>query len=212
MGEDFIVEIPTRTGSEQVNFPARGATGDYSKGPDASEGPPTPFGWASAALLVLAFLAIVLLVAAAFSTVIEIRVGGVVVDSIKGHDRHGYALLLIAIAASPMAVGAVLGESRPAAWAVVLLGAIALGITLIGDLPDLHAVGQYKARFEDAAASGRLGFWFELLGSLGLAGAGAGWLWLGRATPREKPPAPAPEAQPPRRRRPAPRSRGQRRR
>ena len=95
---------------------------------------------------------------------------------------------------------------------MVLLGAIALGIALIGDLPDLHAGGQYKARFEDAAASGRLGFWFELLGSLGLAGASAGWLWLGRATPREKPPAPAPEAQPPRRRRPAPQIAGQRRR
>ena len=74
-------------------------------------GSPRPF-WDSP------FVAIVLLVAAELSTVIQIRVGDVVVDRIRGHERHGWSLLLIAIAAAPMAVGAGLGESRPAAWAV----------------------------------------------------------------------------------------------
>jgi hypothetical protein len=166
------------------------------------------------ALLALAFVAVVLLVTAEFSTILQIRVGGVVQDRIKGHERHGFALLLIAIAASLMAVGAVLGESRPAAWAVVLLGTIALGIALIGDLPHLNEVGQYRARFEDAKASGQGGFLLELLGSLGLIAAGAGWLWLGRGQSgtREKPP-PVPDPSPGARRRPAsPRTRGQQRR
>jgi hypothetical protein len=126
----------------------------------------------------------VLLVAAEFSTVIHVRVGDVVVDTIKGHERHGWSLLLIAIAASPMAVGAVVGESRPAAWAVVVLGLIALGIAVIGDLPDLHDVGSYSTRFEDATASGGVGVVFELLGAAGLICAGVGWLWLGRGETR----------------------------
>ncbi len=72
------------------------------------------------------------------------------------------------------------GGSRPAAWALVVLGLIALGIAVIGDLPDLHDVGSFTARFEDASASGGPGVVFELLGAAGLIAAGAAWLWLGR--------------------------------
>jgi hypothetical protein len=113
-----------------------------------------------------------LLVAAELSTVIEIRVGEEVRDSIEGRERHGWALVPLAVLALPMGVGAALGRSRAAALALVALGLIAAVIALVGDLPDLDSTGLIGSQYEDAEARGRSGFWFEVAGAASLVSAG----------------------------------------
>ena len=89
--------------------------------------------------------------------------------------HHGYALLVIGVAMLPMAVGAVRGRSRPAAYALVVLSAIALFVALAIDLPDLNETGLIGRTYDQAEARPRIGFFVETLGAtlvlLGAVGA-----------------------------------------
>jgi hypothetical protein len=117
-----------------------------------------------------------MLVAAEFSTLAEMQVGAtdVVQERLKGIDQHYFALGLIGLAALPLAWGAINGRSRPATVALLVLGALALLIVLVGDLDDVRRTGELGRRFEDARAVPKLGFYLETAGSiLLLATAGA---------------------------------------
>src|SRR4051794_15725907 len=86
-------------------------------------------------LLGLALLACLLLVVSEFPALYSIHVITVTVKSATVGSHHGYALLIIGVAAGLMAVGATIGGSRPAALALVALALAALVIALAVDLP-----------------------------------------------------------------------------
>ena len=91
----------------------------------------------------------------------------------SGGPHHGYALAVIAVASLPMSYGATIGSSRPAALAVTALGAVALAIALIVDLPALDETGLIGRTYDLAKAHPGAGFWVELAGALGLLLGGA---------------------------------------
>jgi hypothetical protein len=91
----------------------------------------------------------------------------------SGGAHHGYALAVIAVASLPMSYGAVTGRSRPAALAVTALGAVALAIVLVIDLPALNEAGLIGRTYDLAKAHPGPGFWVELAGALGLLVGGA---------------------------------------
>lgn len=111
-------------------------------------------GALSALLLLAGVIGALLLIAADFSTLIEVRVITVVKDRITGGEQHSYALVLLGALAIPMALGAALGRSRPAAVALAIVGVIALLVALVGDLPDVDMTGLTKT-FEAADARHR---------------------------------------------------------
>jgi hypothetical protein len=79
--------------------------------------------------------------------------------------HHGYALLIVGIAMLPMAVGAVRGGSRPAAFALLALSLIALFVALVIDLPDLNETGLIGRTYDQAQARPQVGFFIETLGA-----------------------------------------------
>ncbi|MDQ3849470.1 MAG: hypothetical protein M3296_02485, partial [Actinomycetota bacterium] len=117
-----------------------------------------------APLAILALIGAALLVVAEFTAVVEVVVGSLetVVRSDPGRSHHAYALLIVAVAAVPMAVGALRG-ARPAATALAVLGLVALGVALAVDLPDAHGSGRLpeSVTFEDARARPGLGLYLE---------------------------------------------------
>jgi hypothetical protein len=128
-------------------------------------------------LAAVALAGAICLLLATFSNIIEIRVGTTtkVPDHdthLSGWDRHGPALLIIAIFAVLMVAGALRG-ARPAMVALTVLGVVALLIAVVGDVPDLNKTGFIGEVYEDAAAGPKAGFYLETLGAvLLLAGGG----------------------------------------
>ena len=118
-------------------------------------------------LLVPLVLGALLLIVAEFLPLYEIRAITAVPKG--GHKttgaHHGYALLVIGIAMLPMAVGAVRGRSRPAAYALLALSLIALFVALGIDLPDLNETGLIGRTYDQAEARPRVGFFVETLGA-----------------------------------------------
>jgi hypothetical protein len=127
----------------------------------------------------LAVLGAGLLVVAEFSPVYEIVVGAlqIVRRSVDGGDNHSYALLIIALLALPMAIGAARG-ARTAAASLFVLGGAALVVALAVDLPDARATGRLpeSVSFEGAKARAARGLYLEIVGSVMLVAAGAGQL------------------------------------
>ena len=120
---------------------------------------------------------VVCLVLATFTTVIEIKVGTTTRlpgrdTHLSGWDRHGPALLIVAAFGAAMVAGALRG-ARPAAIALAVLGLVALGIAVIGDVPDLNETGFIGEVYEDAAAGPSAGFYLETLGGVLLLASGA---------------------------------------
>jgi hypothetical protein len=130
------------------------------------------------AILVLALVAGLLLVVAEFSTVASVKVEGesckVLYDtrpeladrcSLSGWERHGGALILLGL----VAAGAGFLSRRPggtatAGAALVAVGAVTLGLALIGDLPVTNETGAIGLDFDGATGSAGLGFYLELIG------------------------------------------------
>jgi hypothetical protein len=71
-----------------------------------------------------------------------------------------------------MVAGALRG-ARPAAIALAVLGLVALGIAVIGDVPDLNETGFIGEVYEDAAAGPSAGFYLETLGGALMLASGA---------------------------------------
>ncbi len=87
-------------------------------------------------------------------------------------DHHGPALIVVAVFALFALVVAIFTGSQPAAIAVAAMGILSLLFFLVIDLPDAGQVGTLddaRQSFIDAEAVPQAGFWFEMLGSLGLA-------------------------------------------
>jgi hypothetical protein len=118
-------------------------------------------------LLVPLVAGAVLLIVAEFLPLYEIRAITAVPEGgrMSTGSHHGYALLLVGLAMLPMAVGAVRGGSRPAAFALLALSAIALFVALAIDLPDLNETGLIGRTYDQAEARPRVGFFIETLGA-----------------------------------------------
>jgi hypothetical protein len=149
-------------------------------GPDAAIGRANGL---RAGLCAAGALAVVALVLATFTSVIEITVGSTTrlasLDTeLSGWDRHGPALLVVAGLALVMLVGAARG-ARPAMAAVLVCGVAALVVCLGFDLPALDDTGRVGELYADAVAGPGVGFWLELLGGALLAIAGGGLLLVG---------------------------------
>jgi hypothetical protein len=79
----------------------------------------------------------------------------------SGIDRSSIALLLLGLLTFLMGYGAAFGRSRPAALALIGIGVVVLGITLLSDLPASDDTGLIGRDYDAASASAELGLWFE---------------------------------------------------
>jgi len=141
-------------------------------------------------LAVVASVGAICLLLATFATIIEIKVGTTtkVPDHdthLSGWDRHGPALLLIALFGAVMIAGALRG-ARPAMAALLVLGLVALLIAVIGDVPDLDETGFIGEVYEDAAAGPKAGFYLETLGAVLLLASGGLMLTLAAERPARR--------------------------
>jgi hypothetical protein len=155
----------------------REAADDDSKGSTALRAPFGGLPALSVALLLTGVAGGLLLVAADFSTLLEVRSGGVVRDRIAGGDRHTYGLVPIGVGAVVMAVLVAMRESRPAALALAGLGLVALLICLLADVPDANRSG-YLSGFRSADASPGPAFYLEAAGAVLVLLAGSAALAL----------------------------------
>ena len=91
-------------------------------------------------------------------------------------DRHGYAMLILAVFAVASVLVAIATGQRMAAWATAGFGVAALVIFLVIDLPDVNELGDIEAPgfgLATAKAVPQAGFWLEAIATvvLGLASA-----------------------------------------
>jgi hypothetical protein len=125
---------------------------------------------------------------AEFTTLYTVHVAGRTVTTLSSQatgPHHSYALVPIALLAALLAFGAHRAQSRPALVATGALGALALAIALIGDLPDAHAHGVTHS-FVLANATPGPGLYLETLGATLLVLSGG----LGLAFAPARPPRP----------------------
>jgi hypothetical protein len=121
-------------------------------------------------------LAAVLMVLADFLPIVSVDVAGGSCEVINdtspeladgceqsGFERHGPALVLLALVVAAMAWGAGVGGSRPAAVALVAVGAVVLAIALLVDLPVADDTGAIGPRFDGAEAQAEVGLTLELV-------------------------------------------------
>ena len=133
----------------------------------------------------MAVLAALLLVIAEFSAVATVDVASgsceVINDAnpeladrceLSGFERNGGSFLLLALLAAAMGVGAGLGGSRPAAIALVVVGVLVLGWSLLVDLPVTDETGAIGRNFEGATASAGAGLTLEIVAGVLLVAAG----------------------------------------
>ncbi len=83
-----------------------------------------------------------------------------------GFERSSVALLLLGLVTFAMGWGAAFGGSRPAALALIAIGVVVIGITLLGDLPASDDTGLIGRDYDQATASAGVGLWLELIGGI----------------------------------------------
>jgi hypothetical protein len=127
------------------------------------------------ALLALPLAGAALLIAAEFSTLYDVRVVTAVPEggSFSAGGHHGYALGVMAVGIAVMALGAVLGGSRPAAGAVLVFAVAALAIAMLVDLPDVNETGLIGRTYDAAEAEPRAGLYLEIAGGCAALAGGA---------------------------------------
>jgi hypothetical protein len=134
--------------------------------------------WLKAEILLPAVIVIaaLLLAVSEFMTTFEFTPpGGDPLSDQLAADRHGYAMLVLAVFAVASLVIAVVTGQRAWAWATAGFGVAALALFLIVDLPDVNRIGDVEAPggfgLTSAEAVPQPGFWLEAAGAivLGLA-------------------------------------------
>ena len=99
-----------------------------------------------------------------------------------GYEEHSYALVLMGVVTLLMTYGAAIGRSRPAAGALIVIGAAVVAIALLTDVPDIHKTGVLGDRFDSAHAQAGPGLWMEIAGGALVLLAGV----LATAAPRPR--------------------------
>lgn len=90
----------------------------------------------------------------------------------SGFEQHGGAFLLLGLLALLMALGAGRGRSKPAASALVAIGAVVLAFALGRDLPKANDTGLVGIQYEEAKAGPRSGLYLEIVGGVLCVAAG----------------------------------------
>ncbi|HWT94252.1 MAG TPA: hypothetical protein VN238_14715, partial [Solirubrobacteraceae bacterium] len=101
-----------------------------------------------------------MLVVSTFMTLIRVTNGQEVLGTQSGMSHHSVAMLLLGVAAVPMALGALRG-ARPAMAALVALGVVVLVVAFTVDLPAAQEEGLFGERYEGAEAAPGAGFYVE---------------------------------------------------
>jgi hypothetical protein len=153
---------------------------------------------AQRALQAVALIGAAALVVAEFAPLYRVRtdVGHHIVRSVSGGSQHAYALLPIAVLATLLA-GALGRSGWPVPAALLILGLAALGIVLLGDLPDVHraglvgrscvpprvehCLGTPATGLRDAHTVAGVALYLEALGAIALLAAGGAGLIFGSA-------------------------------
>jgi hypothetical protein len=166
---------------------------EYSRGPRASRGRPRAAEdpesarqtGASAGVVAAAVAGALLLIVAEFLPLLRVHssaYGAGVVQTISAGSHHSYALVPVAVLAVAMAAAARASGNRLALASIGVLGLVALGVALLGDLPDAHASGliRHGGTYAAATSSVAVAFYLETLGGvLLLLAAAAGLLLMG---------------------------------
>jgi hypothetical protein len=126
-----------------------------------------------------------LLVVATFTTIIEITVEtttrGVDFDAAQsGWDRHGPALIVLALLALWLLTAALRG-TRVAMTGLAVTGLVALAIALRWDRSHVHDTGSVGEVYTEATANPGTGYYLETLGGALLLVSGSALLVFGRA-------------------------------
>ena len=141
-------------------------------------GPTDDYSKRSVPLLALcagAAFGALLLIAADFSSLIQIKVLTVTRERVTGHAQHDWALVVLGFAGLILAYGAARRAARPALAALAAIGLVVAIIALARDLPDTRSTGVLGQEYEEAHASPGPGFYMEVGGAaLLLIGGGAG--------------------------------------
>jgi hypothetical protein len=172
---------------------AREATRDDSTGSRGSRGPARGFAQGSSrlrlALAGLAAIGALMLVVSEFLPLYKVVVGALETErrTEVGWRNHGFAMLLLGLAAIPMILGALRG-ARPAMWALAGIGVVAIVIALTVDLSAARESGTLResVSYEDAEAQPDTGFFVETLGGVLLLLAGGLMLFLTPGRSREE--------------------------
>jgi hypothetical protein len=135
------------------------------------------------ALAVCGLAGALLLVVATFTSVIDITVGAAAkaadFDAAQsGWDRHGPALVLLALLAVFLLLSSLRGSR--VAMAGLLVCVVALAIPWASDRPHVHDTGSVGDVYADAAAEPGTGYYLETLGGALLLLSGGALLVLGR--------------------------------
>jgi hypothetical protein len=180
---------------------------EYSRGQAASKGPPAapPEGsWAAwkrryeshrTGVLVIGVLGALALLAAEFTPLLHVHTNAhmQVVRTVYTGAHDSYALVPVALLAAVLAFSAWTSGSRLALLAMGLLGLLALGIALLGDLPDAHTkglVGSTTTGLQGASSSAGIGLYLETLGAVVLIITAVGGMLL-EPTPMARPRRPS---------------------
>jgi hypothetical protein len=139
-----------------------------------------------AALVGVALIAGLLLVISTFMDLLTVSTGMSTIKERSGFEHHHVAMLLLGVAAVPMALGALRG-ARPAMLALAGLGVVVLVIALTVDLPAALDEGELAITYENAEAKPAAGFYVETLAGVLLLAAGGLLLML------QRPAEPAPD-------------------
>jgi hypothetical protein len=167
-------------------------SGAQSKAPDVSAG-----GRPSAiriAVLGAGLLGAALLLAAEFLPLLQVHSSAraAVVKTTSTGSHQSYALVPVAALAVALAFSVWRSRNRFALVATGVLGLVALGIALLGDLPDALASGLIRTAagsFAEATSSVSSGLYVETLGAIVLLITAAAGLLLLEAPPRPQRPA-----------------------
>lgn len=164
---------------------SRASTG-ISKAPETRSGAaPRASARAGSTLATgLAVLGGALLVVAEFTPLLRVHAdtrGGGIIQTIQTGSHHAYALIPIAVLAVLLALSARASGRRLALVSIGVLGLVALGIALLGDLPDARAtglIGHAGGPYVTATARPATGLYLETLGAVVLLLAAAAGLLL----------------------------------
>jgi len=182
----LVVSIVGRVAPERtpMSASARGTASNYSKGIRLR---PADLVSDPRLLAAVAVVGAVLLVAAELSPLYTIVVGALETPrrSVSAGSHHGYALAVVALAAMVMAAGALRG-ARAAAVALVVLGAVALLVAFVIDLPETRGTGTLReaVTFSDARLKPGRALALEIAGAAALLGAGGALLAAGGGVSR----------------------------
>ena len=161
------------------------ATAEDSRGTRASRPRPERPSAAVLALVGTSLVAALMLVVSTFLNLYTVGTGVTTLREYSGWDHHSVAMLLLGLAAVPMALGALRG-ARPAMYALAALGVVVLVVAFTVDLPAALDEGLLAVSYEGAEAKPAAGFYVESLAGAMLLAAGGLLVMLGR-------PGPAPE-------------------